>query len=102
MLESTGRKFMRRRSLLAFAATAAVGIAVPLALAQPAAAYPERPITIIGPWGPGGGPDATARIIASVPAGELGQSVSVVNRPGGAGVVGRTGIGRAGAGGYTR
>ena len=92
---------MRRRSLLAFAATAAVGIAVPLALAQPAAAYPERPITIIVPWGAGGGTDATARIIASVLEGELGQSVSVVNRTGGSGVVGHTAIAEAEPDGYT-
>jgi tripartite-type tricarboxylate transporter receptor subunit TctC len=30
------------------------------------AAYPERPITLIVPWGAGGGTDATARIIGAL------------------------------------
>ncbi|MEP6702269.1 MAG: tripartite tricarboxylate transporter substrate binding protein, partial [Betaproteobacteria bacterium] len=49
------------------------------------AAYPERPITMIVPWGAGGGTDATARIIGSLMEKELGQPVNVVNRIGGSG-----------------
>ena len=92
---------MRRRTLLGLAATAVAGLTASLGLAQPAAAYPDRPITIIVPWGAGGGTDATARIIASVLEGELGQSVSVVNRTGGSGVVGHTAIAEADPDGYT-
>src|SRR5207253_4166346 len=50
------------------------------------AAYPERPITLIVPWGAGGGTDATARIIGSLLEKELGQPVNVINRTGGSGV----------------
>src|SRR5881394_1854613 len=51
------------------------------------AAYPERPITMIVPWGAGGGTDATARIIGALLEKELGQPVTVGNRIGGSGVV---------------
>src|SRR5438309_4815605 len=65
------------------------------------AAYPERPITLIVPWGAGGGTDATARIIGSLLEKELGQPVNVVNRTGGSGVVGHAAIASAAPDGYT-
>jgi tripartite-type tricarboxylate transporter receptor subunit TctC len=65
------------------------------------AAYPERPITLIVPWGAGGGTDATARIIGSLLEKELGQPVNVVNRTGGSGVVGHQAIASAAPDGYT-
>lgn len=65
------------------------------------AAFPDRPITMIVPWGAGGGTDATARIIASLMEKELGQPVNVVNRTGGSGVVGHSAIAQAQPDGYT-
>ena len=65
------------------------------------AAYPERPITLIVPWGAGGGTDATARIIAALMEKDLKQPVSVVNRTGGSGVVGHDAIAKATPDGYT-
>jgi len=65
------------------------------------AAYPERPITLIVPWGAGGGTDATARIIGSLLEKELGQPVNVVNRTGGSGVVGHAAIAQSTPDGYT-
>jgi tripartite-type tricarboxylate transporter receptor subunit TctC len=69
----------------------------------PAAAqnYPARPITLIVPWGAGGGTDATARIIGSLLEKDLGQPVNVVNRTGGSGVVGHAAIASAQPDGYT-
>jgi tripartite-type tricarboxylate transporter receptor subunit TctC len=64
-------------------------------------AYPERPITMIVPWGAGGGTDATARIIGALLEKELGQPVNVVNRTGGSGVVGHAAIAQAAPDGYT-
>src|SRR3954454_10871803 len=64
-------------------------------------AYPERPITLIVPWGAGGGTDATARIIGALMEKELKQPVSVVNRTGGSGVVGHDAIAKATPDGYT-
>lgn len=65
------------------------------------AAYPERPITLIVPWGAGGGTDATARIIGTLLEKELGHPVNVVNRTGGSGVVGHAAIASAAPDGYT-
>jgi tripartite-type tricarboxylate transporter receptor subunit TctC len=84
-----------RRSLALIAA----GIAFSTGVAQ--AAWPERPITLIVPWGAGGGTDATARIIGSLLEKELKQPVNVVNRTGGSGVVGHQAIASAPADGYT-
>jgi tripartite-type tricarboxylate transporter receptor subunit TctC len=68
------------------------------ALAQ---TYPSRPITMVVPWGAGGGTDATARIVAAMMEKEMGQPVNVVNRTGGNGVVGHSAIASAPADGYT-
>ena len=65
------------------------------------AAYPERPITLIVPWGAGGGTDATARIIAALMEKELKQPINVVNRTGGSGVVGHQAIASSPTDGYT-
>jgi tripartite-type tricarboxylate transporter receptor subunit TctC len=63
--------------------------------------YPSRPITLIVPWGAGGGTDAVARIIAALLEKDLGQPVNVVNRTGGNGVVGHSAISTANPDGYT-
>ena len=65
------------------------------------AAYPERPITLIVPWGAGGGTDAVARFFGAYLEKELGQPVNVVNRTGGNGVVGHSAIAQAQPDGYT-
>jgi tripartite-type tricarboxylate transporter receptor subunit TctC len=91
-----------RRSLVARAAATVAGLAL-MAAALPAAAqgYPARPVTLIVPWGAGGGTDATARIVGSLLEKEIGQPVTVVNRTGGSGVVGHAAIASAPADGYT-
>src|SRR5687768_10452612 len=88
-----------RRSLVAGALAALALAAAPLPAA--AQAYPARPITLIVPWGAGGGTDATARIIASLMEKELKQPINVVNRTGGSGVVGHQAISSATPDGYT-
>ncbi len=65
------------------------------------AAYPDRPITFIVPWGAGGGTDATARILGALLEKEFKQPVNVVNRTGGSGVVGHSAISQAQPDGYT-
>jgi tripartite-type tricarboxylate transporter receptor subunit TctC len=88
------------RGFKAFVTSLVAGAAL-LAAAGAQAAFPDRPITMIVPWGAGGGTDATARIIASLMEKELGQPVNVVNRTGGSGVVGHAAIAQAPADGYT-
>jgi tripartite-type tricarboxylate transporter receptor subunit TctC len=89
-----------RRKLLAGAgAVGATAVLPKFASAQ--AAWPNRPVTVVCPWGAGGGTDATARIVASILEKELGQPFNVVNRTGGSGVVGHSAIATAPADGYT-
>ena len=88
---------MTSRTILSIAA----GLAMAFGASLGHAAYPERPITLIVPWGAGGGTDATARIIGSLMERELGKPVNVVNRTGGSGVVGHTAISGAAPDGYT-
>lgn len=78
-----------------------VGAATFATTLQAYAEYPERPITLIVPWGAGGGTDATGRMIAGLLKAELGQPVNVVNRTGGSGVVGHSAIATAKPDGYT-
>ena len=87
----------QRRTLLASLAALALSVAAGAAHA----AWPDRPITLIVPWGAGGGTDATARIIGTLLEKELGQPVNVVNRTGGSGVVGHQAIATAAPDGYT-
>ncbi|MCX5819977.1 MAG: tripartite tricarboxylate transporter substrate binding protein [Deltaproteobacteria bacterium] len=65
------------------------------------AKFPSRPMTIICPWGAGGGTDAVARIVGVLMEKELGQPVNVVNRTGGGGAVGHTAGANAAPDGYT-
>jgi len=90
---------LTRREFAASAAAAAAGIS----LAKPAfaQAYPSRPVTVVVPWGAGGGTDATARIVAALLEKDLGQPFNVVNRTGGSGVVGHSAIATAQPDGYT-
>ena len=73
-----------------------------LALPTPAQEkYPSRPIEFIVPWGPGGGSDQTARMLASLLEPELKVSLPVVNVPGGTGNTGMTKLLGAPADGYS-
>lgn len=65
------------------------------------AAYPEKPITIIVPWGAGGNTDTIARLVAKGLQEELKTNVNVINRTGGSGVVGHNAIKTAKPDGYT-
>ncbi len=81
--------------------TAGCVLATGLFVTPAFAAYPERPLTLIVPWGAGGGTDATGRMIGSLLEKELGQPINVVNRTGGSGVVGHSAIATAKPDGYT-
>ncbi len=63
--------------------------------------FPDQPITLICPWGAGGGTDSVGRALADVATDLFGQSVVVENKTGGVGVVGMTTSMNAKADGYT-
>jgi tripartite-type tricarboxylate transporter receptor subunit TctC len=63
--------------------------------------YPNRLITLIIPFVPGGATDTIGRIVAQHLGKDLGQSVIVDNRPAAAGTVGTRAVAKATADGYT-
>lgn len=63
--------------------------------------YPQRPVKFIVPWPPGDLEDTLTRIIAEEMAKETGKPATVVNKPGGSGVVGATEVSLARPDGLT-
>ena len=63
--------------------------------------YPQRTVTIICPWGVGGGTDSISRYFADSLRKELGKPFVVVNKTGGSGVLGHSSGARARPDGYT-
>ncbi|WP_302140374.1 Bug family tripartite tricarboxylate transporter substrate binding protein [Halomonas alkalicola] len=64
-------------------------------------AWPDRTVTIIVPYAPGGIADIAARTVAEAMSGTWGQEVIVDNRTGGAGFVAATAVARAAPDGHT-
>lgn len=63
--------------------------------------YPNRNITIVVPYSPGGGVDITTRLLTPIMSQELGQSFIVDNRPGGGTNIGMSYVARSKPDGYT-
>jgi len=93
---STRRSLLIASALCAALAGAGAGVGVH---AQPA--YPERPITMIVPFPPGGVADTVARPVAEALSRELKQTVIVENKVGAGGAIGIAQAARAAADGYT-
>ena len=93
----------RFHAAMALLATAGLMTLMNTASAQTtqASAYPNRPIRIIGPSSPGGGIDATGRILAAALTQSLGQQVVLENRPGAGGLIGTELAAKATPDGYT-
>jgi tripartite-type tricarboxylate transporter receptor subunit TctC len=66
-----------------------------------AAGYPEKPITAIVPFPPGGSTDSIARAIGPGVQAALGQMLVVENKPGATGAIGATAVKNARPDGYT-
>ncbi len=78
-------------------------LALALALVPLAAGaqYPERPIKIIVPFGPGGFTDVAARILQKELAPAIGQTIVIENKPGAGSTIGTAEVANAKPDGYT-
>lgn len=74
-----------------------------IALARPALAqgYPDRPVTLVVPFAPGGSPDIASRIVAPKMSERLGQSCVIENRSGAGSTIGTRSVIQARPDGYT-
>lgn len=82
-----------------------IALAMGLSLISPqitlAQNYPDRPISFVVPFSPGGSADLTARIVGKELSDKYKQSVVVENRPGAGGNVGGDYVARSKPDGYT-
>ena len=72
-----------------------------LAAASATLAYPERPVTMVNPYPPGGASDTIGRLFAKKLEENLGQPVIVENRPGAGTAIGAAHVANAKPDGYT-
>jgi tripartite-type tricarboxylate transporter receptor subunit TctC len=88
-----------RRGALQLAGAAACAAAAPNLLAQ--SAWPSKAIRFVVPFAPGGTSEIVARSVAAELTKQLGQSVYVENKPGGAGAIAMAEVAKAAPDGYT-
>jgi tripartite-type tricarboxylate transporter receptor subunit TctC len=86
-------------NLLSKALAAAVLALV--AVGAQAQSFPSKPIRLVCPFPPGGAVDIASRTVAQALAQQLGQSVTVDNRPGAGGNIGAEVVAKSPADGYT-
>ena len=91
-------KLGRRRFLRIAGGALALPALTRIAAAQ---SYPNRPVRMIVPFGPGGGTDIVARLIGQWLSERLGQQFVIENRPGAGGNLGTEAVVRAVPDGYT-
>ncbi len=90
-----------RWAAIAMNGLAGTSVALPVAAAGDAGAYPTRPIRLVAPFAPGGGVDVSARFISKQLSENLGQSAIVDNRPGAGSTIGTDLVAKAAPDGHT-
>jgi tripartite-type tricarboxylate transporter receptor subunit TctC len=97
-LKPVWARITRRFAMLACALVALSCIA---GSAQAQANYPDKPVRVILPFGPGGIADITARLIAQKLSEKLGQNFVIENMPGAGGITAARAVLQAPTDGYT-
>src|SRR6478735_6874072 len=92
---------VQRRAFITLLGIAAIWSVIWPLTAQGQTGYPDRPITLIVPYAPGGGNDVMARAVAEPMGKVLGQPLVIENRGGGGGSIGTRQVAKAPADGYT-
>jgi tripartite-type tricarboxylate transporter receptor subunit TctC len=90
-----------RHWVRSFAFSMSLALAAPLAIAQGAAAWPARPVTIIVPFPAGGGTDAFARPLTAQLTKQTGRQFIVDNKGGAGGTLGAGLAARSAPDGYS-
>lgn len=98
MEEETIMKRFRIRTAVLALALAGLAAGAP---AQAQGKFPDKPVRVILPFGPGGVADVTMRLVAQKLTERLGQSFVVENRPGGGSVIAAKAVMTSPADGYT-
>jgi tripartite-type tricarboxylate transporter receptor subunit TctC len=99
MFCTQARRVFGRTAAALIASLATIGTTA--SLAQTASRYPEKPITWIVGFPPGGSIDGITRLVAKKIESALGQSVVIDNRPGASGAIAMGAAARATPDGYT-
>ena len=89
---------MKRQTFIRACAATVLGLGALGAVAQDA--YPNKPITMVVPFPPGGVADVVGRPVAEAMARHLNQSVVVTNRAGAGGGIGMSQVAKAAPDGY--
>lgn len=83
------------------AALSLAGVTAAAMTTAAAAEYPDRPVTMVIPYGPGGATDISARTIAESLGNAVPQPLLMINRAGAGGATGSVSVKNAKADGYT-
>lgn len=92
---------MSHRDLLATLRCMAVAALAAVGTCASAQTYPDRPVTLIVPYNPGGPADTAARLVAELASRSLGQRIIIENKPGAATKIAAIQVANARKDGYT-
>ena len=92
---------MKKRNYLRGILATVAGVLVAIAAGVASAEYPDKPITFIVPYSPGGGSDQQARRLQPGLEKALGVEIRIVYKTGGGGAVGFSELWRSKPDGYT-